>query len=251
MKVKDLRRRFTTGDALSNAFLTTPSPWTAELMANAGYDTLTIDMQHGLMDFNTTLAMLQAIGTTKTLPFARLPWNDPAIAMKVLDAGVAGVICPMIETAGDTRRFVRACRFPPEGYRSYGPIRARLLAGDDFDDVFCFGMIETASAVENLGAIAATPGLDGLFVGPYDLSVSVGLETVADFNNTDLLDILHRVLDACRDNNLVPGIFTTRVEDAGKAVDMGFRFVANTDDTTIFNQAIQARVEALRKVVGR
>lgn len=238
-----------------NLFLTIPSAWTAELMANIGYDALTIDMQHGLADFQMTLSMLQAISTTPTVPLIRLPWNEPSVIMKVLDAGAMGLICPMIETAEDTAGFVRACRYPPQGIRSYGPIRARLYAGDDYyaeanRNILAFAMIETAASVENLAEIAATPGLDGLFVGPFDLSVSLGLPKIADFSDPELLNILRQVQQISKEKRLVPGIFTASVEDAALVAEMGFRLVSNRSDTDMLEEIAREKLMAMKEKIG-
>ncbi len=115
-----------------NAWLTIPSAWTAEVLAHAGFDALTIDMQHGLTDYQTAVTMLQAISTTDVVPLVRVPWNEPAMIMRLLDAGVYGIISPMINNRAEAEAFVSACRYPPLGYRSYGPIRANVYGGDDY-----------------------------------------------------------------------------------------------------------------------
>jgi 4-hydroxy-2-oxoheptanedioate aldolase len=251
MNTETLRRQWKNGKTTFNAFLNIPSPWTAELMAHAGWETLTIDMQHGLADFNITLSMLQAMAATDVVPLIRLPWNEPSVIMKVLDAGAMGLICPMISTAEDVERFVAACRYPPRGIRSFGPIRARLYAeGEDYarfadENILTFAMIETAAAVDNLADIAAVPELDGLFIGPWDLSVSLGLKKVADFDNPELLRILEAVLKKCEDNGLTPGIYTVREQDAKRMVDMGFRLVTCGDDMGLFEAAVRGRVAKL------
>ena len=124
-------------------------------MAHQGYDSLTIDMQHGVVDYQTAVTMLQAISTTPVIPLARVPWNDPAILMKSLDAGVYRVICPMINTRAEAEALVRACKYPPRGYRSFGPVRASIYAGSDYvdhanDDLIVMPMIETSEALKNL-----------------------------------------------------------------------------------------------------
>ena len=101
-------------------------------MAHQGWDSLTIDLQHGVVDYQTAVGMLQAISTTAVVPMVRVPWLDPGIVMKMLDAGSYGVICPMINNRDEAETFVRACRYPPRGSRSMGPIRATLYAGDDY-----------------------------------------------------------------------------------------------------------------------
>lgn len=239
-----------------NFFLTIPNAWTAELMARAGFDALTLDMQHGLIGYDTALHQLQAIGTTGTVPLVRLQWNEPSIIMKMLDAGAAGLICPMIETAEDTAAFVRACRYPPDGIRSYGPLRAgRLADGDYFQtanrQVLAFAMIETAAAADNLEAIAAVSGLSGLFVGPYDLSASLGLERMGDIHDPTLQTVLKRVLAACEKHELIPGVYGGSVEHLLDLAGMGFRLLSTGDDTKLLEQGARGLLGKLREGGGR
>ena len=195
-----LQHIWAAGRSATNAWLTIPSPWTAELVAAAGFDSVTIDLQHGLIGYETAVAMLQAMSGSDAVPLARLEWNDPATIMRMLDAGALGLICPLINTAAECAAFVGACRYPPAGYRSYGPIRAGLRWGTDYFaqanvSVTALAMIETAQGLENVAEIAATPGLDGLYVGPFDLSISLGLARPADFTDPVLLAALDAVLD--------------------------------------------------------
>lgn len=245
--LENLHRRWADGKPTLNALLTIPSPWSAEIMAHAGYDVLTLDMQHGLIDYATALGMLQAMAPTTVVPMVRLRWNDPAHIMQVLDAGAQGVICPMIHTAADVRTFVSACRYPPRGSRSFGPLRARLYSEADYfttanDRVLAFAMIETAASVDNLAAIAATPELDGLFVGPYDLSVSLGLERIADVHDPELRQVLDRVLELCNRHNLVPGIYTGSPEHATFLATLGFRLVTLGHDTALLEGAAKEQI---------
>ena len=124
-----LQHIWAAGRSATNAWLTIPSPWTTELMAAAGFDSVTIDLQHGLIGYETAVAMLQAMSGSDAVPLARLEWNDPATIMRMLDAGALGLICPLINTAAECAAFVGACRYPPAGYRSYGPIRGRFALG--------------------------------------------------------------------------------------------------------------------------
>jgi len=142
------------GGAALNGWLHIPSSWSAEVMAHQGYDSLVVDLQHGLMNYETAVPMLQAIGTTDVMPLARVPWNEPGIIMKLLDAGAYGMICPMINTREECERFVGACRYFPDGYRSLGPTRAKVYGGADYaqhanQEVITMAMIETAEAVAN------------------------------------------------------------------------------------------------------
>ena len=148
-------------------------------MAHQNWDSLTIDMQHGVVDYPNALQMLQAISTTDSVPMARVNWNEPGQIMKILDAGSYGIICPMINNKNEAEKFVKTCLYPPKGFRSFGPIRALLYAGDDYgknanNEILKFAMIETKEALDNLDSIMSTSGLDGVYIGPADLSLAIG-----------------------------------------------------------------------------
>lgn len=239
-----------------NGWMTIPSAWTAEIMARAGFDSVTIDMQHGLPDYETTLNMLVAISTTATVPIVRVPWNDPAILMRVLDAGAYGVICPMINSRREAEAFVSACRYAPAGYRSVGPIRATLYGGDDYvsqanDTILTLAMIETAQALENLEEIASTPGLDGFYIGPADLSLSLGLPKLGDFSNPTLLEACDRVLAAAQKHNLLPGVHAGSPESAKMLSERGFRLVTPANDTVLLRGAIANALAQTRRGLGQ
>jgi 4-hydroxy-2-oxoheptanedioate aldolase len=236
-----------------NVWVTIPSSWTAEVVARVGYDAMTIDAQHGLAtDFQTILPMLQAISTTETVPFVRVPYNDDlAYMMRMLDGGVYGLICPMIRDRADTEAFVQACKYPPEGFRSFGPARAVVYGGDDYfenanDEIITLAMIETADALKNIEEIAQTPNLDGLYVGPWDLSLALGLPKMADFDSPEFLKILQNILDVCKRNNIVAGIQCPSPEVAVRMSEMGFRFVTAVNDTTLLKNAAQKGLEVYR-----
>ncbi len=175
MKQHRIRECIANNQSAVNGWLTLPCAMSAEMMAHHGYDTLTIDMQHGLIDYAAAVNMLQAISTTPVTPMVRVPWLEPGIIMKMLDAGAYGIICPMIESAGDAKRLVDYCLYPPQGQRSFGPLRACLYAGNDYPQqsntiIMPIAMIETRGALENLEDILAVEGLGGLYIGPFDLS---------------------------------------------------------------------------------
>lgn len=237
---------------LNNAFLTIPNNWTAELMAHSGFDSLTLDIQHGLIDLRTAISMLQAIQTSNKPAFIRARWNTAAHLMQLLDAGAHGIICPMIYTAKDTEQFVSACQYPPSGIRSFGPVRAQLYGGSDYfktanDDIQKFAMIETKEAYENLEEIAEVPGLSGIYLGPFDLSLSLGLKQKADFNSPELLNIIDQVLKVAAQNDIRTGVFTVRPEDALKMMDKGFDLVSCATDTLLLKTGAAQLAKALKK----
>jgi 4-hydroxy-2-oxoheptanedioate aldolase len=234
-----------------NLWLTAPDAWIAEVMAHAGPDAITIDLQHGLIDYQVALAMLQAISATPVVPFARLNWNDPASIMRLLDAGAFGLICPLVNTRAAAEAFVGACRYPPHGYRSYGPTRAALHGGEDYvrdadDGIARLAMIETAEALQNLDEIASTPGLDGLYVGPWDLSLSLGIRKLGDFGDAALTGALDDILAAASRHNLVPGIHAGSPEHGVWLAKRGFRFVTVASDTNLLRAAAEAAIKNTR-----
>src|SRR5438067_7231615 len=175
MRENTVRRSWREGKPAVGAWLSLPNSFSAELMAQQGFDYLTIDMQHGLIDYADAVHMLQAISTTTVTPFVRVPWNDPATIMKVLDFGAYGVLVPLINTAEDAAKAVAACRYPPVGMRSSGPVRAVHYGGADYlahanDEIVVMGMVETKEGLANLDAICATPGLDAIYIGPSGLA---------------------------------------------------------------------------------
>src|SRR6516162_6503918 len=184
-----------------NGWLSLPATFSAEVMAHQGWDSLTIDLQHGLIDYETAVGMLQAISTTRTVPLVRVPWLDPGIVMKVLDAGAYGVICPMINSAAEAREFVAACRYPPAGIRSCGPTRANIYAGPDYiananRTIITMAMIETRS------------GLDAIYVGPSDLSLALGYEPQLDPSEPIIVETIEHIVARARKKNVVAGIHT-------------------------------------------
>ena len=251
MRENRLKQLWKQGETAVNAWVTIPSSWSAEVMAHAGFDSLTIDMQHGLADYQTALSMLQAISTTDAVPLARVTWNDPGIIMRLLDAGVYGIICPMINTRAEAEAFVGACRYPPAGYRSYGPIRALTYGGEDYgshanENILTLAMIETAQAMQNLDDILSTPGLDGLYVGPADLSMGMGLADLANFQNLELLRLLDTILDAAARHGVMPGVHANSPQNAIMLSERGFRFVTLYSDTILLRTAARSAVTQTR-----
>lgn len=246
-----LRQRWQSGQTVFNFFLTEPSPFNAEQYAALGFETLTLDLQHSLIEDAHLLALVQAIQAGGSVPMARLKWNRPELVMKALDYGIPLLICPMIEHAAEAAKFVQAAKYPPLGNRSFGPVRAGLKT-DYFEtanaETFTFAMIETAGAVEDLEAIAATPGLDGLYIGPFDLSVSLGLAQKADFSDPTLLSVIDRVLELCKANDLYTGIFSTKIEDAQAMAQKGFHLITCGTDGLLLQNSAQRWWADLKKV---
>jgi len=235
-----------------NGWLTIPSSFSAEVMAHQGFDSLVIDMQHGVVDYQAAVTMLQAISTTPAIPFVRVPWNDPAHLMKVLDAGVYGVICPLVNTRAQAEALVRACRYPPLGIRSFGPTRASLYAGEDYgeranDEIVVMPMIETVEALENVDEILSTPGVDAAYVGPADLSLSMGKKPGVDQTDPQVVEAQKRIVAACRRHGVVAGIHTGSAGYALQMIEDGYRFVTVGSDSGMLALRAAAEVATVRK----
>ena len=237
MRPNGLRATWAAGRPAYGGWLTVPSAFSAEIMAHAGFDWCCVDMQHGIIDYAQMVAMLQAMSATAVTPLVRVPWNEPGIIGKSLDAGARGVIVPMVNTVEDAQRAVWSCRYAPAGGRSYGPLRANYAVGPDYfahanDDVLCIVMIETRDAVARVDDILSVPGIDAVYVGPADLSVTLGLPPAPQQDASSFNDALARIVESCRAHGIVPGIAGNHVT-APIRVDQGFRFVEVASDARI------------------
>jgi 4-hydroxy-2-oxoheptanedioate aldolase len=247
-----LARVWREGRAAVNGWLSIPSTVTAELVARQGYDTVTIDLQHGLIDYQVALGMMQAVaaGGDATI-IARPPWNEPGIIMKLLDAGAWGILCPMVNSRADAEAFVGACHYAPKGYRSVGPTRAMMAYGPDYiqkanDHVVTLAMIETRDALANVEEIASTPGLGGLYIGPSDLAISLGYPVALDPTGADTLAAIERIRDAARAAGIRAGMHCMGAEYAREMVGRGFDFVTLGNDLRMLTTELAARVKAFR-----
>ena len=253
MRPNNIRTIWQDGGAVINGWLSIPSGWTAEVMALQGFDSVTVDMQHGLIHYDAALPMLQGIATTPTVALARVPWNEPGIIMKMLDAGCYGLICPMINTREECERFVGACRYPPSGgYRSNGPLRASIIYGNDYvaqadTTVLTFAMIETAQAIANLDEILSVPGLDAIYVGPSDLSFSLtGVPRMEYDGFPQLFEALDVILAGCARHGIYPGIHCSGTKHAKQMIERGFKFVTLFSDNGYLVNAVSAAVGEMK-----
>lgn len=233
------------GGTVLNGWLHIPSTWSAELLARQDWDSLVIDMQHGMMGTDSAIQMVQAITLGDCLPMVRVPWHDPGLMMRMLDVGAIGIICPMVNTAEQCAAFVGACRYPPLGYRSIGPTRARVAISDDYvtkanENILTFAMIETAQAMRNLEAICATPGLDAVYVGPGDLSMTMFGGGGIDIEDPPFLAALERILQVASANSLIAGIHTASAAYAQKMMTMGYQFITLLSDGNLLAAASHA-----------
>ena len=236
MRPNQLRETWAQGRAVLNAWCGIGSAFVAESLARQGWDSITIDGQHGLIGYAEMLAMLQAISATEAAGVMRVSWNQPGEIMRALDAGADGVICPMINNRAECEAFVQACRYPPAGYRSFGPTRAGLLHGGDYGEkanghVLAFAMIETKEGLENVDEIVATPGLNGIYVGPSDLSLALGGPPTQDSHDPIRLAAFDTILAACKVSGIHAGVHTTSVTYSQAMIERGFDLVTVGADT--------------------
>jgi len=251
MRDNRLRRLWADDKPAVNGWLAIPSGFSAEVMAHQGWDSLTIDMQHGVIDYAALLPMLQAISTTATVPIVRVPWLEPGILMKTLDAGAYGVICPMINTREDAQKLVAYTHYAPQGTRSFGPIRATLYGGADYPQnanqtIVTFAMIETAQALDNLDGILSVEGLDAIYIGPSDLSLSLGCRPVFDDVDPKAQQAIEHIVARAKAHGVVAGIHNGRADVARKRVDLGFRFVTLGSDARMLAAGSQDLLNAMR-----
>ncbi len=253
---KSLRARFDAGEAAFGMWAGIPTSLTAELAAASGYDYVCVDLQHGLSDESTMVAMFQATQAGGSVPLARLAWTEPWLIMRALDLGAAGVILPLIDNAAEATKAVESCRYPPVGKRSYGPVRAELVMGSAAPDVLggdalCIAMIETREGLENLEEIAATPGLDGLYIGPSDLSIALGLAPGAVVSDPSgdrpaLAEAIERIREVCEAHGLIAGMHCGSGEVAAHYARQGFRLLTVAVDTNLYKATIRRELSAAR-----
>lgn len=237
-----IHAHFHAGNKAINGFCSIPSTVVAEIMGRAGFDLLTIDLQHGLIDYQTALTMLQVLQGQPAPVLARVPWNEPGIIAKVLDAGAAGVICPMVNTAEDARALVQASRYAPLGGRSFGPTRANMVHGPAYvktanQRVLVLAMIETRQAMDNLDAILAVEGIDGVYVGPSDLGLSLGYEPTLEPTATEVLEAIAEIGRRAKAAGRIAGCHCGSVAMVKRIQAQGFDFGSLLTDVRIVTQA--------------
>lgn len=252
MRPNNTKRRFENGEPIVNAWLAIPSSYAAEVVARQGFHAVTVDMQHGMMGFETAMAMLQALSTTNATPFVRCPSLDGPQIMRLLDAGAYGVICPQIDTAEQARALVSACRYPRTGNRSFGPARGLLYGGQDYfehanEELLVLAMIESQQAMSNLDAILDTPGLDGIYIGPNDLALSLDERPGAELHPGPVANAIARILAGARGRGLLAGIFCGTPALARQRLEEGFSLVTPGNDANLLAAACKA---GIRETLG-
>lgn len=257
MQKNKLRAIWAGGHPALNGWCSIGNPFTAEIMAAQGYDSITVDIQHGALDYSSVLPMFQAMRASGATLMARVPWLDPAHIMKALDSGAMGIICPMVNTRAEAEEFVSYMRYPPRGQRSFGPTRAAIampgygVAAND--EVLALAMIETADGVANLEEIAATPGLDGIYVGPADLTLGTQegrLPPGFDREEPEMIDLLRRIAAVCQKNDIRACLHCGTPDYALRAIGWGYALTTVSGDSRLLAGAAAASVAAFREKTG-
>ncbi len=251
MRENRIKTLWKKGEAVLNGWLAIPNIFSAETMAHAGWDSLTVDMQHGVVDYQAALAMLTAISSTSTIPLVRVPWLDPGIIMKSLDAGAYGVICPMVNTREEAQKLVSAMRYPPKGLRSFGPIRGLLYGGADYaehanDTMLAFAMIETRQALDNLDAIMSVEGMDAIYIGPNDLALALGRKPKLDHDDPIVVQAIDNILACAKKHGIAAGIHNLTADYALKMIAKGFNFVTVGSDSRLMAAGAQQVVATMK-----
>jgi 4-hydroxy-2-oxoheptanedioate aldolase len=247
-----LARGWASGRPAVVGWLQIPAPLSAEALSRCGYDGLVVDLQHSPIDLSDAVAMMTAIELGGAVPLARTRANDPGEVMALLDAGAYGIIAPMVETATDARRLAHALHYPPRGGRSYGPRRPSLRYGARYfqiasQTIVSFAMIETVPGLDNLDAILAVDGIDGVFIGPSDLALALGRGPGADSDDPVVVDAIRHIRERAHAHGRRAGIFCSAPHFAREKLAEGFDLVSITPDLTLLVAAARASLEDVRR----
>ena len=250
-----LKARWAKGDVTFGAWCMMPGAMGTEILGRQGFDWVLIDMQHGCMSYETALDMIRALDQTPVVPIVRVPWNDPGIIGRMLDAGALGILVPMIQTVDDARRAVEACLYPPLGRRSFGPVRVGLRDGPGYVQsanarVAVIPMIETTEALDAVDEIAAVPGVDALFVGPFDLSIALGLPPGDNDGKPAFDAAIEKVATAAKRTGKATAVLSNpRV--APLRIRQGFQMISVTTDSVALGAAAKADLDSVKKANGK
>ncbi|MFQ5933261.1 MAG: HpcH/HpaI aldolase/citrate lyase family protein [Dehalococcoidia bacterium] len=253
MRRNKLKAMWRDGKPVVVCWVTTPDPYMAEILAHVGFDALVLDMQHGMgIGPDRAVQWLQAVSTTDTVPMARIPWNEPVYSQWVLDAGAYGVIVPLVNNKEEAAKAGMSCRYPPIGFRSIGPNRINLYAGDDYslhanDEIVCLVMVESKDTIPNLEEMAQAPGIDGFYIGPSDLAISMGVSPAEYAKSEEHAAACQKVLDVARAHGLVAGAHCKSPEEVLKRFEQGFMMCPAASDSGLLSASARSALEKIRE----
>jgi 4-hydroxy-2-oxoheptanedioate aldolase len=250
-----LAKRLNAGETVYSAWCGLPYPLVAEALAREGFAAVAIESQHGLWDTGGILAGVAAVHQGGSAPIVRVPLGDFAMVSRALDFGAEGIIAPMINTPADARAFAAAAKYPPIGERSWGPHRAMTLGGvsdmatylrEANDHVVTLAMIETKTAMQNFDAIIATPGIDGFFLGPSDLSIALSGGKSLDPLSKEVEGHLDSLIAGAQKANKIPGAYCHSAERAAALAKRGVKFLAVSSDLSMLRAGATAAMKVLK-----
>jgi 4-hydroxy-2-oxoheptanedioate aldolase len=251
-----LKARLAAGKAAVNGWLAIPSGFSAEVMAQCGWDSVTVDMQHGVQDYQSMVMCFQAMQAHPITPLVRVPWNEPGIIGKCLDGGAMGIICPMVNNRAEAQALADACLYPPMGKRSNGPIRAAMYGEASSyqatanNAILVIPMIETQAGIDNIEEILTVPGISGIYVGPSDMGLSLGMIPILDREEPVILGIYEKLLAACKKHGKFAGLHNGSAPYAARMIKMGFQFATIANDSGLMARAAREAVTTCRKAAG-
>jgi 2-keto-3-deoxy-L-rhamnonate aldolase RhmA len=253
MRTNRVRQKVHAHEPTIGCFMGLGSPTVAELLAHAGFDWLVIETEHNGLDSAEIQHMLMAMNGTETIPLVRIPSANPVFIQRALDMGALGIVVPLVRTAAEAKAIVHATRYPPHGTRSFGPLRAEQYGFDrkDYlkranDNILVVLIIETAEALENLEAIAAVDGVDVLYVGPFDLCLSLGWDPL-QLPFPEFETVLERLMAVGRQHNIAIGMGYGTNEELQQRRAQGCTFLGYGSDYGLLAGAARAGVEAFKK----
>ena len=251
-----LKARLAAGKANVNGWLAIPSGFSAEVMAQCGWDSVTVDMQHGVQDYQSMVQCFQAMGPHPITPLVRVPWNEPGIIGKALDGGAMGIICPMVNNAAEAKALADACLYPPMGKRSNGPIRAAMYGeASNYqktanDEILIIPMIETQEGIDKIDEILDVPGISGIYIGPSDMGLSLGMIPILDREEPVILGIYEKLVAACKKRGKFAGLHNGTAAYAARMVGIGFQLCTIANDSGLMARAAREAVNGFRKDAG-
>ena len=245
MRANGIKQLWDNNQPVVNGWASIANTFSAEILAASGFDSVTMDMQHGLVGYQKVVEMLQAVSGYNITPMVRVPWNDPSMVMRCLDAGAYGIICPMVNTKEECEKFVSACRYTPRGNRSFGPARAKIYGGDDYlehadNTLLNFAMIETSEAVDNLDKILSVEELDAVYVGPSDLAITMGY--LPGVYEKEVEDCISYIVETCKKKNIKAGIHCPNGKSVKERFDIGYSLGTISADSALLTQASKREI---------
>lgn len=252
MRPNGLKQLTSQGTTAINAWLSSDSGYIAEILGHSGFDAVTVDLQHGQFGIDAIPRLLQAISATPAMPWVRSSDNNMSEINKLLDMGAYGIICPMVETVAQAQQLVSATRYAPLGHRSFGPARGLLYGGADYlnhanEEILVLAMIETPKGLENTEHILKVPGLDGIYIGPNDLALSLGIPPTTHWKESALAEHIHYLLGLCKKHGKYSGIFCSDVAMASEMQAAGASLVTPGNDAQLLRSEATQRIQWLKE----